>query len=111
MGTEPTGWTPASAHAVVLVPTREKTAATAARSFRMATERTGPSRPLADYAAGRCPHSGLRCNPHRRRALYRPTPTVVDLGGVQSTHVEPRRNLRPVGNPTARRLLRDRARH
>src|SRR5271163_3553306 len=104
MGTEPTGCTPASAQAVALVPTRDKTAATAARSFRMATERTGPVLPLADYAAGRRPHSGLRCNPHRRRrAPYRPAPPVVDLGGVQSTHVEPCRNLGPVGNPAADR--------
>src|SRR5271170_8483491 len=103
MGTEPTGCTPASAQAVALVPTREKTAATAARSFRMATERTGPSCPLADYAAGRCPHSGLRCNPHRRPAPYQPAPHVVDLGGVQSTHVESRRNFGPVGNPAADR--------
>src|SRR3984957_9159932 len=44
MGTEPTGCTPVSAQAVALVPTREKTAASAARSFRMATERTGPAR-------------------------------------------------------------------
>src|ERR1700732_148022 len=44
MGTEPTGWTPASAQAVALGPTREKTAATAARSFRMATHLTGPRR-------------------------------------------------------------------
>src|SRR3984885_61753 len=58
MGTEPTGCTPVSAQAVALVPTREKTAATAATSFRMVTERTGPSCPSPDYAAGRCPHSG-----------------------------------------------------
>src|ERR1700761_1277069 len=44
MGTEPTGCTPASAQAVALVPTREKTAATAASSFRMATQLTGPRR-------------------------------------------------------------------
>src|ERR1700726_771448 len=99
MGTEPTGCTPASAHAVALVPTRERTAATAARSFRMATERTGPSRPLPAYAAGREPHRGLARHPQRRRVPYRPAPPVVDLVGVQSTHVEPRRNLGPVGNP------------
>src|ERR1700753_3802792 len=44
MGTEPTGCTPASAQAVALVPTREKTAATAASSFRRATQLTGPRR-------------------------------------------------------------------
>jgi hypothetical protein len=42
MGTEPPGCTPASAHAVVVVTTREKTAATAARTIRMARHLTGP---------------------------------------------------------------------
>src|SRR5277367_6767264 len=55
MGTEPTGCTPASAQAVALVPTRDKTAATAARSFRMATERTGPSCPSPTTRLGGAP--------------------------------------------------------
>jgi hypothetical protein len=42
MGTEPTGCTPASAHAVVPAPTKETAAATVAISIRMAIENTGP---------------------------------------------------------------------